>query len=186
MKIHVDFPVFSGMADTAFQNNLNQMIANDANARVTQLHYDAEAAFGDPNFVKFTLDSQVSIHYNDGMLVSVSIRYQDYTGGAHGGTDGIFINVLNRPTAQRLSILDLFADGMEGKSRINDAISTQIGSDADYSFTSIANDQWFYVEGYELVVVFPAYTIGPGALGEPEFHIPLASLSDILIPAVRP
>jgi hypothetical protein len=34
------------------------------------------------------------------------------------------------------------------------------------------------------VIVFKRYTIAAGAYGAPEFEIPLASLSDILIPGI--
>ncbi len=184
VKIHVEYPVISGMMDEGFQTTMNDSISNDVNARITQLHDDAEGAYGAADFVKYTLNSQVSIHQNDGTLLSISIRYQFYTGGAHEGYDAMFINILNKQPGEQLAIMDLFTNGMEGKSRINNAISDEIGTDADYEFSSINDNQWFYIKGDEITVVFPVYTIGSGAMGEPEFNIPLTVLSDILIPEI--
>lgn len=41
------------------------------------------------------------------------------------------------------------------------------------------NFENFYLDGSDLVILFPPYQIGPYVLGSTEFHIPLSELSDL-------
>ncbi|MDP2891796.1 MAG: DUF3298 and DUF4163 domain-containing protein [Bacillota bacterium] len=186
VSINAEYPVISGMQDTAFQDNLNASVLADMNARVSQHESDAQAAHdADPAGGKFTLESQIGVHFNDGMLLSLSNRFYIYTGGAHPNPDSEFCTVLNTNSGRQLAILDLFTDSAEGKALVDTAINNTIAANPDmYNpgvSVSILSDEWFYITGTDLVVIFPAYEIASGAVGEPDFNIPLATLSDVLI-----
>lgn len=184
VKINVEYPVISGMKDITLQSELNGMLLNKLTTVAQQLKDDAVDAYGYENFAKFTLDSQVSIRLNDGVRLSITVAFQDYTGGAHGDNGTLYINALNTSPGKDLGILDIFTDSAQGKTRINTEITAQIAGDTDYTFTTIEDDQGFYMGPAGLTIVFPAYSIGYGAMGEPSFEIPYATLSDILLPEI--
>lgn len=146
-----------------------------------------EAKDKDFPFNKFSLDAALTVHTNDGIFLSMTNRFYTYTGGAHGISDGIYTNVLNTLPARSLTLPQIFTDPAKGIARVNQQIKAQIAK-GDYffpdSFKTVDEKTWFYITKTDLVVVFPEYAIAPYAAGEPEFKLPLSSLSDILIPGV--
>ncbi len=192
VEIHTLYPVVSGMKDRPFEKDMNEQAKNGMLARVKELQAQAkafhkEAKERDFPFNQFTLDANISVHTNDGTLLSMTNRFYTYTGGAHGISDGIYTNVLNTLPARSLTLPRIFTDPAKGIERINRQIKAQMGKE-DYffpdTFKTVDDKTWFYIERPDLVIVFPEYAIAPYAAGEPEFKIPLTSLSDILIPGI--
>jgi hypothetical protein len=190
VEIDLEYPVVSGMADVGFEAALNDSVLADMRAQADQLREDAVAASGDllegEEYQKFTLESETELEYKSEALFSLSISLYAYTGGAHGNSDSRYYNVLNTVPARRLSLPDLFADRSAGLSRVQDTVDAAIAADSDDYFdppgATVGEDTWFYLTNTGLYVVFPAYTIAPGVMGEPEFHIALGDLEGLLIP----
>jgi hypothetical protein len=188
VTIHLQYPSISGMRDAAFQSSLNDTVIGKMKDHAAQVRDDAQSAFGTAGFMKYTMDSQVEVQRNDGLLLSMSIRFQSFEGGAHGSTDVIPINVINTDPGRQLRLFDIFTSSTEGRTRINNAIAAAIAADPGAyfpdTFTSVTGEEWFNITGTDLIIIFPSYSIAPGATGEPQFRIPLSSLSDILIPEI--
>lgn len=137
----------------------------------------------------YDVSSSATVNRNDGTIVSLSVRIEYYSGGANTGSDSYFKTILNEASGQQLDIGNLFLLGTDYTSLLNGRVADMIDGDDsmrdDFTFTTIAADQWFYLTDTELVIVFPRYDIAPGVAGEPEFRIPLSSLSDVLIPQLQ-
>lgn len=130
--------------------------------------------------------------------VSISYVYMIYadTLGAH--PNAYFRTfTFDRDTGVALEIADLFVPGtpflkiLSDKSRVS--LSAQIAeasgvSEAELDRTMLdagttavlTNFQTFYLDGSELVIVFPPYQVGPWAIGTQEVRIPRTELSSVL------
>lgn len=158
-----------------------------------QLQADAKAGYDDAvaggyDFTKYTLDSKVKVHINNGVLLSMDVRMYAYTGGAHGNSDSRFYTLVDETPGRQLTLLKLFTQQTTGKNRVLKSIKTAIAKSPDGYFESpaitITSKTWFYVTATKLHIVFPVYSIAPGAAGEPEFSMPLSLFKDILIPEI--
>jgi len=145
-----------------------------------------EATAGGVEFAKFTLDGKMFVYRNDGVVLSMSVRLMEYTGGAHPNPDSLFSNVLNSSPGKKLAIADLFTDS-SGVALVKKKINTIIAkTPADYfvSAVSIDSKSWFYLTATKLVIVFPHGSIGPESMGEPEFELPISAFAGKLISAL--
>lgn len=102
---------------------------------------------------------------------------------------------INKMTGEMVSLEDLFQKKADYKGIISEEIKSQMreqmkASDKQYNldgengmekFTSIKNNQNFYFnQDNQLVIVFDEYEVAPGYMGCPEFVIPSNILNDIL------
>ena len=104
---------------------------------------------------------------------------------------------IDKQTGELVPLSGLFKDGADYVTVISDEIKRQmraqmdadddvyywLDSDVeDWNFTSIAQDQQYYVnENGELVISFDKYDIAPGYMGSVSFTIPKDVLSDIVL-----
>ena len=89
---------------------------------------------------------------------------------------------IDKVTGQTVMLKDLFREDTDYMTTLSDEVRRQMHTqmeenpEKEYSaeeFTSIAADQNFYfTQSGELVLVFDEYTIAPGYMGMPEFMIP--------------
>ena len=87
-----------------------------------------------------------------------------------------------------LNLSDLFKDEVNYKEVINNEIRKQIEDMAQkdkenagvYQFTTISDNQKFYIQDDNIVIFFDLYEIAPYAAGIPEFKINIKSLNHIL------
>lgn len=113
---------------------------------------------------------------NNMNIVSFYIDYYQFTGGAHGATTRIAYNV-DCKTGKQLQIQDLFKEGYDFKSIIDNEIIKQINKKPDEyfkdkdGFNGIDNKVKFYVKDNEIVIYYGEYEIAPYASGLPEFTI---------------
>lgn len=100
---------------------------------------------------------------------------------------------INKMTGEMVTLGDLFQKEADYKGIISEEIKSQMReqmktSDKQYNlddemekFTSIKNNQNFYFnQNNQLVIVFDEYEVAPGYMGCPEFVIPSNILNDIL------
>lgn len=176
-------PEISGMLDVDFQQELNDSVYSDLKA----IADDTEQTSSDDPTPEsnYYVNSKFTVHRNDGIFLSISEYIEFYDGGATDSTILKFINIRNDESGKRLAIVDLFEDGADYMSVINETISGMISANpemSDFTFTEIREDQGFYLTDSALVIAFQNYDIAPGVYGPQEFSIPLADLSDYLIP----
>ncbi|AJY74617.1 stalk domain-containing protein [Paenibacillus beijingensis] len=183
-------PVISGMADTVYQKELNSKIYNtamndlEAMKQPAQVDYNSSKEIEDYTFHPYELVMDYEMTAGGGtadnyIFSLVQTRYI-YTGGAHGMTVKNGFNVTNSKTAAAVTLKSLF--GSDYKSIINKKIAADIAKNSDQSgvdsFTTIADDQPFYVKNGAVQIVFQPGEIGPYAAGMLEFTLPIPQKDD--------
>jgi hypothetical protein len=194
LEIDITYPVISGLTDADFQEQLNYyikkqvMYAKDGIERQAE-EYDQEAKKNGWEIRPYQLFIDYDLKTNDEDLLSFTITYYTYTGGANGMTVVGCINI-DKKANTPIHLGDLFPAGADYKTKINNEIIKQIELrsqnkeeiffEGDMGFKSISDTQGFYLKDNDIVIVFPKYEIAPGAMGIPEFAINLAELKDSL------
>jgi predicted secreted protein len=188
METNLRIPCLQGMNDAALQTKLNDRFEQDAFAIEKSLlteaeEYVKEAQAADFPIRNFSLYSRFQQGYLNSRILSLTVDYYQYTGGAHGITERRPYNI-DLGTGQDLALKDLFTSNFDYRSVINKEISRQIDSnkdmyfEGDMGFQGISEDQDYYLQDDALVVVFQQYEIAPYAAGIPEFIIPLNLFGD--------
>ncbi|MGL6105990.1 DUF3298 and DUF4163 domain-containing protein [Romboutsia sp.] len=139
------------------------------------------------DYVKYKYETYVDyeVPYDQNNLISIIITKYQFTGGAHGMTflDNYNYNLL---TGERLQLKDMFKDGVDYKSIVNDYINKEISKNPeDYfkdegGFKGIIENQNFYLEDDGIVVYFSLYEIAPYYVGIPKFKLKYEDFKDYL------
>jgi hypothetical protein len=192
-EIDAVYPIVSGMADEAFQAKFNSSAEAEIRHAADGLYADAKRDFDDASakgfdYYKYTLESSLVKRLNNGMLLSFGVRIEIYAGGAHPFPDSQFYTLQNSIPAEQLALPQLFTDPVAGTARVEGlvrkAIAANPGEYFDDPFVSVDEKTWCYLTNDELHIVFPAYSVAPGAAGEPDFGFPLSLFGDVMIPGV--
>jgi hypothetical protein len=147
---------------------------------------EAESKSKGIDFRPYSLDSVYKIPYNTKNFVSLVVDYYQYTGGAHGLTTRNTYNY-DFNQGKRLRLFELFKEGYDYQTKINDVIKQQIAKNpSEYfqdenGFKGIKNKQDFYIDNDGIVIVFQLYDIAPYVSGIKEFHIPFSVVQDGLL-----
>lgn len=136
---------------------------------------------------KFIANADFDVKKNSDNMLSISIEYYKYSGGAHGYTEIITYNI-DMLTGKDLKLNDLFKANVDYKSVIDNEIRKQIEAlmkkDESYvgvyEFKGIDLNQKFYIQDDNLVIYFDLYDIAPYAAGFPEFNINVKVINHIL------
>lgn len=185
IKADIRYPVISDMADSVRQQQINDNIYSDMKS-------DADKAEASSKEQKKTQQYQYKAGYtvcrNDEKVLSIRVDVDEWSGGADDAVYSKFYNYVSTGS-EPLKLGGLFTSGADYISRVNDAIKKDIAADpstaGDYFFEGASDDTGFCIMGTNLVIVFNECSIAPATSGEPEFKIPLADLSDILIPELK-
>lgn len=138
------------------------------------------------DFRPFDLVTVYKPEYNKNNFLSLYIDYYQYTGGAHGITTRNTYN-LDLNSGKNLMLKELFKEGYDFKTIINESIKKQISqSPQDYfnggkDFKGIKDNQDYYVAEDGIVIVYQLYEIAPYVSGIREFKIPFTALKDGLV-----
>ncbi|WP_051620525.1 PdaC/SigV domain-containing protein [Paenibacillus sp. UNC451MF] len=186
LKVDMNIPIISGMKDTKYQAELNDLIASHADKDLAsmkeQAKKDAEQAKQAgfevrpyELFIKYELKSDGGSSNNN--RLSIQMTTYTFTGGAHGMTRIDNYNVLNNEQAEKIELSSLFGD--QYKELINKQIQAEIAKTPEKyfqdGFKGISDTQSFYIEKSDAVIVFGQYEIAPYSSGSPEFRIALPS-----------
>jgi len=188
METNLQIPYLQGISDEAIQNKLNDRFKQDAfdlekSVQAGLEEYVTEARNNDFPINDFVLYSRFQQGYLNSRILSLTVDYYQYTGGAHGITERRPYNI-DLGTGQDLALKDLFTSNFDYRSVINKEISQQIDSnkdmyfESDMGFQGISEDQDYYLQDGTLVIVFQQYEIAPYVAGIPEFKIPLSLFRD--------
>ncbi|MGL5766371.1 MAG: RsiV family protein, partial [Sarcina sp.] len=102
--------------------------------------------------------------------------------GAHGMPSILTYNY-NTQTGEKLMIGDLFKDGFDYKTFLNNEIKKDINKNKDLYFSGndgfkeIKEDQDFYISTDGITIVFQVYEIAPYAAGIIYFNIPIENIA---------
>ncbi|KRE83754.1 hypothetical protein ASG89_11560 [Paenibacillus sp. Soil766] len=189
LTTNIKVPQLTGMLDTKYQDELNDIILSQANKDIASWEKDAAkaaAAAKDNGYtyrpygltIIYTLKSDGTAHPSG--VVSLTVTTYGETGGT-GMPRVDTYNVLNAAAAQRVTLQDLL--GADYKATIDAGVIAKMDEDPQYffkdQFKGISSEQGFFVEKGEAVVVFPKYAIAAGVAGSPEFRFSLPA--DLII-----
>lgn len=181
-------PVVSGLLKKNVESKINSVLKTDAIKFKASIEKQAKEAFEysqkgtEPRFNKYTADTSFEVRYNDKDVLSLTVLYAQYTGGAHGleVQKGYTFDL---KTGKILNLSDLFAVGFDYDEVISDEIlgymklhQQEYFPEAITSFKKIKSDQPYYIENGNLVIYYGEYEIAPYAAGIPEFRIPFSKL----------
>ncbi|MGG1520186.1 stalk domain-containing protein [Paenibacillus oryzisoli] len=183
LNADVKVPQLTGLADTQYQDKLNDIIMTKAKQDLASWEKDAEkdsqtAKDRGYTFRPYILKTVYELK-SDGKgkpagVVSLVVT----TYGSYGNTGMPRVDAytfLNTPTARLVKLSDLL--GADYKATVNAGVKAKIAEHPENyfadEFKGIADEQTFYVAGNEAVVVFSKYEIAPGVMGTPEFQFPL-------------
>ncbi|QAA30972.1 DUF3298 and DUF4163 domain-containing protein [Clostridium manihotivorum] len=147
---------------------------------------EAESKSKGVDFRPYSLDTTYKVPYNTKDFVSLVVDYYQFTGGAHGLTTRNTYNY-DFVKGRRLRLFELFKDGYDYQTKINNIIKQEIAKKPDEyfqdqnGFKGIKNKQDFYIDNNGIVIVFQLYEIAPYVAGIREFHIPFSQLQDGLL-----
>jgi len=172
------------------EKTINDKIKSDVNLFFEKNYKEAKDNFVNNNLdgVKFEANTDFEVEKNTDSILSLKMRYYNYSGGAHGFYDDIAYNIDIR-SGKFLELSDLFLEQSNYKDILNNEIKSQIKSLESenkenlgiYQFNTIKENQKYYFNGNNIVLYFDLYDIAPYAAGIPEFTIN----SDILMPIVK-
>lgn len=196
LKTNIKVPQLSGMLDTKYQEQTNDIILSHANKDLANWEKEAAEAATDAKTNGFTYRPyELTIQYvlksdgssNPAGVVSLEVTTYAATGGT-GMPRVDTYNVLNGAQGQRITLQDLLGDNF--KEYVNAGIQAKINEKPENyfkdEFKGISEEQSFYVEKGEVVIVFPKYAIAPGSTGTPEFRFKLPEKLNITAKPVAP
>lgn len=125
--------------------------------------------------------SDYAIHYNQKNKLSLSQRWYQYTGGAHGMT-WLKAKTIDLTSGKALLLSDLFKPGSDFAERFNRKLNHTAKTKQwpMWDFRGIDAQQEFFLTDVGVVVFFQLYAIAPYSEGIITITIPYSELADIL------
>lgn len=139
---------------------------------------------------EWSLERVASVLYNDGKLVSVSIKNAGYLGGAHGFQD-ITLLVFDAQSGKRLEWGDVVSDGSKEVllkaseaefRRVREVPVGQSLADAGFDFSSTGSFQLpanFAISSRGLHLHYNAYEVAPYVMGPTDLIVPMEVFSGV-------
>lgn len=188
VAVGIKFPVISGLKDKDLETKLNATFKDNALKFKKNIEDMAKADFEATKkdkeivFRKYEVNTEYTVRYNKNNILSITMIYYQYTGGAHGGSNQVAYNI-DLKTGKTLLLPDIFEEGFDYKNVIINEIVKAIEEKKedyfDYSVNvvkAIDENKSYYIENGNIVVYFGQYEIAPYAAGIPEFKIPFSKL----------
>lgn len=177
---------FAGMNNTEFENNINAEIEQSVESDLVA--FDSQATEKSDNVRmgnKCVLNINWDEKYNDNDFISVVEERYIYTGGAHGSTVRIPVNI-DVSGEKKVQLSDLFSD--DGYiSTLNRMINARMTEHSEeykdlWAKPEIKDSHQtdFYIDDDDLVIFFQPYDLSYYARGFVEFPLPLDELSGYL------
>ena len=183
LEVDLTIPVIQGLADKKIEEKMNQTIQDDIlnfkyRIQTESEEYLQEAKKEGGEIKKYIATAYYIVHYQTDDLLSLSVFYYCYTGGAHGCTVQEAYN-LNLVNGERITLPDILKGKKDYLKIINQEIKRQIQLNLeayfdDAVFHSISQEQPFYLIEDGIVIYFGLYEIAPYASGIRYFKIPFS------------
>lgn len=195
LKATIQYPVLSGLADSAVQDTVNAVFKKAADTALAEGRANAAA-------MKTSLDAgydgpdqcetyfNYSVTYNRNGLLSVVLTDYQYSGGAHGGTFQSAYT-FDLTDGRTLSLADL----MQADSGWKDTFDTSVRSQIDaleatgelaeltgVSFSTVGDDPAYCLTSKGAAVFFQEYEYFPYAAGIQSFTLSYDKLAGLLKP----
>ena len=182
LKVDMVFSLIQGMKDKQVEEKINQTIQKDVLNFKEMLQTESEEYLQGAKeegweLRKYIATTYYIVHYQKDDLLSLSVFYYSYTGGAHGYTLQSAYNY-NLENGKEIFLSDIFKEKKDYVEIINQEIKRQIEVNpqeyfSEFSvFQSISQGQPFYLIEDGIVVYFGLYEIAPYSSGIRYFEIP--------------
>jgi len=190
LTLIIQYPEISGMENTEAQNKINTKFAELAAAAKAK-GQEAESLILPEQLsrgIKAEAYFNYEVKYNKKGLVSIVFYDYLYSGGAHGYTVQSSYTY-DLKTGAEAELKDLFSSDTDYMSLINGEIKKQM-EEGDITmllapFSSIKENQDFYLSNKGLVIYFQLYEYYPYVYGIPEYMFEFQSVKDILNPHIN-
>lgn len=187
----IDVQVPQIVNPTAAQSAINMKIMKDARADVAAFAKQAKDDHASSkDLLAYEMESGVTVHLLNDRWFSFEQMTSQYTGGAHPNPL-VATELWDLKRGRALSLKDLFKSGVDFLQPLSEICKKEINgrdlgwelSDRDKGLEPKAeNYTTFYVDGTNLVVVFPPYQVGPYSAGTQEVKIPYKDLQAMAAP----
>lgn len=179
---------------TKIIQNINSAISNTVTTAKDKIEKDSEeykksyeADSNKDNTIKYQYEAiyNYKIAYNKNNILSIPLTMYEFTGGAHGLTNIKSFNY-DLVKEKELKLEDLFKANSNYKEVINNHIKEEISKQPEnyfqgqYGFSSIKDNQDFYISDEGIVIYFSLYDIAPYSSGIPMFTITWDEIIDYL------
>lgn len=175
-NILVHYPELCGLPDASVQNKINAQLKDKFTERRTD--------FKENDMLNVDDSFQAGIINN---LIIIERDGYDYEFGTAHGMPVMDYFFIDKNTGTFYTLKDLFVEGSDYPSIINEIIASQIQAQSqDEStmpfdgFNGIAENQYFSISEDTLTIYFYPYDIAAYAAGFPEFAIPFEDLNDYI------
>lgn len=179
---------------TKIIQNINSTISNTVTTAKDKIEKDSEeykksyeADSNKDNTIKYQYEAiyNYKIAYNKNNILSIPLTMYEFTGGAHGLTNIKSFNY-DLVKEKELKLEDLFKANSNYKEVINNHIKEEISKQPEIyfqgqdGFSSIKDNQDFYISDEGIVIYFSLYDIAPYSSGIPMFTITWDEIIDYL------
>ena len=179
---------------TKIIQNINSTISNTVTTAKDKIEKGSEeykksyeADSNKDNTIKYQYEAiyNYKIAYNKNNILSIPLTMYEFTGGAHGLTNIKSFNY-DLATGKELKLEDLFKSNSNYKEVINNHIKKEISKQTENyfqgqdGFSSIKDNQDFYISDEGIVIYFSLYDIAPYSSGIPMFTITWDEIIDYL------
>ncbi|MEQ8198303.1 MAG: DUF3298 and DUF4163 domain-containing protein [Clostridiaceae bacterium] len=188
MKIDLQYFSLVGLKDKDVQAKINSDLEKDALDKKSWFEYYAKDYYdtikkaGSSSF-RWTVSSTAKFRYYNNDILSITISYDEYTGGAHGNDTVINYNY-DLKTGNKIKLEQLFSSDFDYKNVIVGEIFNQIKSWEDAFFNNaqqkvknLSGEQDYYIEDGNIVIYYGEYEIAPFASGIVQFKISFTKLT---------
>lgn len=186
ITMNIKIPVIDGLEDLAVQEKVNSIIESDIKEYKDNLISSAESNYKqlkEMNIerpVKYVANTDYRVTYNKGNILSIVVKYEEYTGGAHGNHSQKGFNI-DLDTGKEAMLDDFFYSGEDYDSIILNEIKRQMKNEPSKYYTdsldkvtSMEFNHPYYLEADNIVVFYGLYELAPFAAGISEFRIPFS------------
>lgn len=176
-NVDVKMPAFDNLSDYAFQENINQKIANSINPYINEIAIVADEGSPATAIYRYTVSYE---RYNNDDYVSLLVlqNYSTQNESGYGLRSNIWkdtytVDVRNN---RELSLADVCSSKDYKKIIISEvnrqAKQKNIELIAGYGLENIPNTQRFYIKDKKLYIYFEPASIAPYLDGEMHFEMP--------------
>ena len=188
IEVNLKIPVLKQVKNIAAQKKINKLLQTEANKFLKPLELEAAKYLADTkknpdlHFNKYSAYITYKVGFNKNDILSIPVRYYQYTGGANGLEVQVGYN-FDLKTGKQLQLSDLFEKGFDYKKILSDEVLKQMNAhkeiyfeDSFKNFKQIDGKHPYYIANRNLVIFYGPFDIAPHAAGIPEFKIPFSKL----------
>lgn len=173
----IHYPVLTGLKDSSTEKKINEELYKIFVEKRKNLTKEDN----------LSVDDSFTGKVIGNLLLVEQIGYDYPFGAAHGMPLSNYYPI-DLKTGRIYELKDLFLDGSDYVDVLSNIVAQDIKDASkkeqsiyfEDAFSTITEDQYFYVDGNNLYLYFYPYDIAPYAAGFPEFKIPFDSIESIL------